>query len=188
MVNSPEEQAREQLRRQEVQILVTQLMKNEEATIKLLIDRLLETGATNFINRKVTFGPASRGLKACIGMAKPIGRWYGYRWLCNKTPRMITKWLFSKVAFNPPQPKPTPSSAPKTIPVQGNTVPENLPQVDYYQRQIRQLQAQVRVISGVAVFLGSTLGGVVLWQNSAVFFGTSDPQPPQIEAQKPWQP
>ena len=188
MITAPEEQAREQLRRQEVEILVTQLMKNEEATIKLLIDRLLETGATNFINRKVGFRPANRGLKACIGLAKPMGRWYGYRWLCNKTPRMITKWLFSKVAFNPPKPKVAAVTPPKTIPVQGSPIPENLPQVDYYQRQIRQLQSQVRVVSGIALFLGSALGGVVIWQNSGVFFGLSEPKSLRIEAQKPWQP
>ena len=62
-VMGQQEYEKEQICRRDVQLLLTQMMKDEEATVKLIIERLLATGSVNFINQKVRITPVNRGLK-----------------------------------------------------------------------------------------------------------------------------
>ncbi|MCM1981670.1 hypothetical protein [Lyngbya confervoides] len=172
-----QESINQQIRRRDVELLVTQLMVNEEATIKLILDRLYATGTINFINHKVKFKPVNHGLKTVAHWATPVGRYFGYRWLVKKTPRLITGWLFSKVAFKVPP-------IPPTVTVQTVApAPEVL--IGSQQRQIRALRRQLRLTSGAALVAAMSLGGVLMWQN-VDWIGTSsgiEAPPPQSQQQ-----
>jgi hypothetical protein len=149
----------QQLRRQDVQLLVTQLMKNEETTIKLILERLYDTATVNWIDQKVQFPFARGGLKFAARCAKPAGRYFGYRWLVKKTPRLITGWLFRQVAFKPKQAK--------SETVEVKAIPEQL--FIHQQQQINQLQNRLRLTSGIAVISIVSVGGLLWMQGAAVF-------------------
>lgn len=164
----------QQLRRQDVQLLVTQLMKNEETTIKLILERLYDTATVNWIDQKVQFRFARGGLKLAARCAKPAGRYFGYRWLVKKTPRLITGWLFRQVAFKP---KPAKSET-----VEVKAVPEQL--LIHQQQQINQLQKRLRLTSGIAVISIVSVGGLLLMQGAAVF--TQSPQTTPVSQNQMW--
>lgn len=159
----------QKLRRQDVQLLMTQLLKNEETTIKLILERLYDTGTGNWIDQKVRFRPAQGGLKFVARCAKPAGRYFGYRWLVEKTPRLITGWLFKQVAFKPKKPKPEA--------VEVKAVPQAL--LLNQQQQINQLQKRLRLTSGVAVLSIVSVGGLLFMQSSQILT-QSTPEPSSI--------
>ncbi|MEM9137994.1 MAG: hypothetical protein AAGB01_11700, partial [Cyanobacteria bacterium P01_F01_bin.42] len=101
-----DKELQERLKRQDVQLLLTQLLKNEEAMVKLILERLYDTGTGNWIDRQVRFRPVKPGLRLAARCAKPAGRYLGYKWMVKNTPKLITRWLFSQVAFRPKKVKP----------------------------------------------------------------------------------
>ena len=145
----------QRLKKQDIQLLVTQLMRNEETVIKLIIDRLYETGSENWIDQKVRFRLANRGLKTVAKVAKPAGRYFGYRWLVKKTPKMIAGWLMRQVAFKP-------KKKPETVKVEA--VPQSI--LLNQQQQINKLQTRLRLTSGLAVVSVISIGGLLFVQNS----------------------
>ena len=153
-----EKDLQEQLKRQDVQLLITQLMKNEETTIKLILERLYDTATGNWIEQKVRWRQVKPGLKFAARCAKPAGRYFGYNWLVKKTPRLITGWLFRQVAFKPKQPKPAP--------VQVQPIPQEL--LANQQKQINQLQRRVKLTSSVAAVSIISMGGLLLVQSVPV--------------------
>ncbi len=155
--------------RQDVKLLVTQMMKDEEATIKLIIERLLEAGSINWINQKVRFTPINRGLKKIAHCANPMGQVLGYRWLVKKTPRLITNWLFSKVSF-----KKAPPKVQETVTVTARPMPHAL--LESQQQEIKQLKARLRLTSGAACIMIASLGSLLIWQNADLLVGISQAQ------------
>ena len=158
----------ERLKRQDVQLLVTQLMKNEETTIKLILERLYDTATVNWIDQKVRFRTVRPGLKLAARCVKPAGRYFGYKWLVKKTPRLITGWLFRQVAFKPKKQKLTP--------VQVQPIPQEL--LANQQQQINQLQQRLKLTSSVAAVSILSMGGLLLAQNVEVLTQVS----PQVES------
>jgi hypothetical protein len=84
---------------QEVLILLTSLVGREEATIKLIIDCLYDIGSVNLINKKVRFRYVNSITKFIAKKAKPIARVFAWKWFTKNCPRLIAKWLFTKVKF-----------------------------------------------------------------------------------------
>ncbi len=84
---------------QEVLILLTSLVGREEATIKLIIDCLYDIGSVNLINKKVQFRYVNSITKIIAKKAKPIARVFAWKWFTKNCPRLIAKWLFTKVKF-----------------------------------------------------------------------------------------
>lgn len=158
----------EQLKRQDVQLLLTQLMKNEETTIKLILERLYDVATGNFIDQKVRFRPARPGLKFVAHCVRPAGRYFGYKWLVKKTPRLITGWLFRQVAVKFQKPKP-----PKVETVQ--PVPQAL--LMNQQKRINQLQTRLRLTSGIAALAVVSMGGLLLAQNAEILTRSTSAPP-----------
>lgn len=106
VAKKPEEEKREQQRMQDVLVLLQHLAENEETTIKLIIECLLDVGAVNFINRKVQNTSLNQFAKAIASMSKPVAKRYGLYWFKKNCPELIVNWLQRKVAFPPPQKMP----------------------------------------------------------------------------------
>lgn len=99
VAKKPEEAKREQQRMQDILVLLQHLAENEETTITLIIECLLDVGAVNFINRKVQNESLNQFTKAIASMSKPIAKRYGLYWFKKNCPELIVNWLQRKVAF-----------------------------------------------------------------------------------------
>jgi hypothetical protein len=84
---------------QEVLILLTGLIAREEATIKLIIDRLYDIGYFNLINKKVRFRPINSIAKFIAKRSKPVAKVFAWRWFVKNCPQLIANWLYIKVKF-----------------------------------------------------------------------------------------
>jgi hypothetical protein len=84
---------------QEILILLTGLMAREEATIKLIIDRLYDIGYFNLINKKVRLRPLNAIAKFVARRSKPVAKIFAWRWFIKNCPQLIAQWLYRKVKF-----------------------------------------------------------------------------------------
>lgn len=98
MTKTPEEMRLEQERLRDVNILLENLLANEEATIKLIIDCLYDVGSVNIANRKVRWRFANQATKLIARSSKPVFRVIAWRWFRKNCPQLITDWLASKVS------------------------------------------------------------------------------------------
>ncbi|BAU42756.1 hypothetical protein [Leptolyngbya sp. O-77] len=98
---SPEEIQREKQRMYDVLFLLEQLFHREEATVKLVLGCLYDVGAVNLINQKLTFRPLNRLGKGTARLSKPLFTAIAIRWFHKNVPQLLTKWLHSKVQFEP---------------------------------------------------------------------------------------
>lgn len=96
--NLPEEQAlREAERLRDVLILVEGLLRQEEATVGMIVDCLYDIGSVRIIDNKLPV-PALKGAsKSIAGFSKPVVRLIALRWLKKNCPALLTNWLYSKV-------------------------------------------------------------------------------------------
>ena len=106
VAKKPEEEKREQQRMQDILVLLQHLAENEETTIALIIECLLDVGAVNFINREVQNESLNQFTKAIASMSKPIAKRYGLYRFKKDCPQIIVNWLQRKVAFPPPEETP----------------------------------------------------------------------------------
>jgi hypothetical protein len=83
----------------DVELLLQDMFVREEATVKLIFDSLYDIGAINIINKKITFPPLNRFLKAVVGLPKPIAKMLLFRWFVANCPALLANWLNSKVRF-----------------------------------------------------------------------------------------
>jgi hypothetical protein len=84
---------------QEVLVLLTSLVGREEATIKLIIDCLYDIGSVNLINQKVQFRSVNYIAKFIAKRSKPLAKVFAWRWFNKNCPRLIARWLYTKVKF-----------------------------------------------------------------------------------------
>jgi hypothetical protein len=84
---------------QEILILLTGLMAREEATIKLIIDRLYDIGYFNLINKKIRLRPLNAIAKFVARRSKPVAKIFAWRWFIKNCPQLIAQWLYRKVKF-----------------------------------------------------------------------------------------
>lgn len=164
----PEKKMQEE-RMQEILLLLEHLVSHEEITIKLIIGCLYDVGSVNLINQKVQQSLLKRPLKGVAGMSKPVVKVIAFRWFKRNCPEIITKWLYSKVAFpalpktRPPVsiPKPVPKPVPETVVAEQVALVES----DTLNREVRRLRGQVRLLSGISIGAIAALSGVLVWMN-----------------------
>ncbi len=164
-------------RMRDVQLLLAHLLRQEDVTIKFILDCLYDVGSVNLINQKVRSQPLNQLMKAIAGMSKPAFKLFALRWLYKNCPRLITNWLHRKVRFSAPDTQPAvtvtkvmeaqakPTLAINPAPAVNAAVAVDpavapLVQTPESERQIRQLQHQVRWLTGILV------GVVLLWGGS----------------------
>lgn len=181
-MNLAAEAQREAERMQDVRLLLDHLLRQEAVTVKFILDRLYDVGSVNFINQKVRSQPLNQLTKAIAVMSKPAFKLFALRWINKNCSRLITNWLYRKVRFNAPDTQPavtvtkvldaqaTPALTPSVDPSQ--RVASNQPvepvrlvepeQLVARDRQIQQLQHQVRWLTGLLA------GVILLWGGSII--------------------
>jgi hypothetical protein len=154
----PDEERMEIERMSDVLLLLSELARREEVTVKLILDCLYDVGAKNLINQKVQVRSLNRLMKWTARLSKPVFRIVAWRWFKKNVPTLITNWLHSKVSFKP-KTKPAPT------PVQVEVLEDTIPAQALLQRdqEIRQLRTQVRYLTGLLVGAVVALGGAVVW-------------------------
>ena len=86
-------------RMEDVCLILENLFEREEATVKLVLDRLYDVGSINLINQKVGFRPMNKLLRIIATMSKPAAKRVGLWWFKKNCPKLITDWLESLVVF-----------------------------------------------------------------------------------------
>jgi hypothetical protein len=97
--NTTERSRIEAAQMQEILILLTSLTYREEATIKLIIDRLYDLAYVNSIDKKVRIRPLNSIAKLIAKKSKPVVRIFAWRWFQKNCPQLIAQWLYRKVKF-----------------------------------------------------------------------------------------
>ena len=90
----------------DVEILLENMFQREEATLRLVVDRLYDIGSNNFINDRVKPRRLNRLMKWIARLSKPAFHRMAVRWSKKNCPKLIAEWLYSLVQF----PKPPESS------------------------------------------------------------------------------
>lgn len=162
-VKSPEKLAPQPIegeRMHDVQLLLQNLINNEEATIKLIVDCLYDVGSVNLINQKLRLRPVNRMMKLIAKMSKPMFRIFAWYWFKKNCPQLITNWLQSKVTFE------NPVDRPSAIAVEVAEVQAYYPlEAESLSREVRYLRRQVRLLIGISIASFLALGVTVTMLN-----------------------
>ena len=88
-------------RMQDVFLLLDNLTRREEATVKSILACLYDVGSIRWIEQKVPLWPLRLFLRSSVHIGKPAFCFFGWRWFKKNCPRLITEWLYSQVVFQP---------------------------------------------------------------------------------------
>jgi hypothetical protein len=147
-------------RMREVQLLLQNLTNTEEATIKLILDRIYDVGSVNLVDKKFSSHTLNSTMKLIARMSKPVFRALAWYWFKKNSPLLITNWLYSKVSFgNPINRLPN-----QSINVSGISLIDSTP-TDNVVQEIKYLRRQVKLVTGLFVLTFSTLVIVVVGLN-----------------------
>ncbi|MGB3494776.1 MAG: hypothetical protein WBA57_18755 [Elainellaceae cyanobacterium] len=155
-------------RMQDVELLLDHLSASQEVTIKLILDCLYDVGATNLINQKVAPKALNKISKSVAARSKPAFRTIGYLWFKKNCPQLITNWLHDQVAFGVP-PTTLESLNTQTVEVPDESV-RSASVVSI--QDVKRLQAQVRLLTGVLIGSLTLIGGTAVWW----FYGVPESQ------------
>ncbi|MEH1941244.1 MAG: hypothetical protein V7L01_13640 [Nostoc sp.] len=163
-VSSPEtltEKVIEAERMHDVLLLLQNLINSEEATVKLILDCLYDVGSVNLINQKLRVKPVNRVMKLIARMSKPVFKTLALSWFKKNCPQLITNWLHTQVTFESIQNKP------QEIAVEvAELQPYPIPQRENLSQEIKNLRAQVRLLTGISITAIAILGVTATWLNS----------------------
>ncbi len=153
-------------RMHETLILLQNLTNDQEATIKLILDRLYDVAAVNLINQKLHSRPLNRFIKLIARMSKPALKVYAWQWFKKNCPQLINNWLHSQVSFKNSQIVQTKVAV---------EVLENQPylpeRINNLSQENKYLRYQVKWLAGISFIALTTLGITVtsLHLNSEAF-------------------
>jgi hypothetical protein len=147
-------------RMQDVFVLLDNLSRREEATVKAILDCLYEVGANRLISQRVNVKALHGPLKNIARMSKPIFRLFALRWFKKNCPRLITRWLFNQVKFNP-APLALEETEPQLIDVK--PIPDVLPPlVEKQAAEINALRLRIGWLTVALIALTLIVGTYVL--------------------------
>lgn len=160
IVRSPDEERIERERIHDVLLLLDNLVLQEKATISLIIDCLYDVGAVNIANGKVRVRSLNRLSKAIARFSKPMFRMIAWYWFRKNCPTLIANWLHAKVKFEPPKEEFFEELDSQLAEVE--VLPSMLP-TEAGSAEVRQLKAQVRLLTGLLIGAIALLGSTLLW-------------------------
>lgn len=148
----PKMSEQEEQQIQEILLILEQLVQREDATVRFILERLYDIGTLNLLQKKLNAHPLTRLIKpvrrASRGTFRRVGTW----WFQKYCPQLITDWLYSLVAFDPPEEE----EKPPTIIVES---PYALPPAELT-REVSRLRSQTRwlmtIMVGAIVLFGSS--------------------------------
>ena len=145
-------------RMHDVLLLLEHLVRNEETTVKLILDCLYDVGSVNLINQKLHSRTLNGLMKWIAKLSKPVFRMVALRWFQKNCPQLLTNWLYSKVKFDKLKNK---RKVVTTIPQE--TQPANLAKLETYNREILRLHSQVKRLTLLLIGVTITLGSATAW-------------------------
>lgn len=169
-VNDPDQLERKTLeeeRMEDVLLMLQHLARNEEITIKIIIDCLYDVGSINLINQKLPHPPVNGIVKQIARLSKPVFRVVAFYWFKQNCPQLITKWLRSKISFKKPVAREVTKTAKQVqATLEGKDIElYSQSKIDLLNSEVQRLRSQVKLISGVSIGMIAALGGVILWMN-----------------------
>jgi hypothetical protein len=143
---------------QEVFLIIEYLTNKEEATVKLIFDRLYDVGSVHLINKKFRSRPVKKVLKFIARMSKPAFRIFAWHWVRKNCPQLVTNWLHQQVTF-------------RNQIVQNTQViiEQKLPPADYISeldeqtREVKFLRSQVKFLTRALIGVLTVFFGSLLW-------------------------
>jgi hypothetical protein len=154
----PAETRLESERMHDVLLLLEHLVRNEETTVKLILDCLYDVGSVNLINQKLRSRTLNCLMKWIAKLSKPVFRIIALRWLKKNCPQLLTNWLYSKVKFDKLKTKR------RVIPTAPQEIqPTTLAKLENYNREILRLHSQVKRLTVLLIGVTITLGSATAW-------------------------
>lgn len=174
----------------DVSLLLEDVFRAEEPTIKLILDRLYDVGSLHLIDQKLSNRLLNRTTKAIAPHAKPVFRTVAFIWFRKKCPTLVTNWLYKKLTAGEllpplleelealealeeagefavvppgktvPLPVALPNRSFKSLSDRQTGSPLILDQSD---QEIRKLRSQVQFLLGALVCSVMLLGSATLW-------------------------
>lgn len=143
----------------DVLLLLEHLVRNDEVTVKLILDCLYDVGSINLINQKFQNRSLNGVMKFIAKLSKPAFKVIALRWFKRNSPQIITNWLYSKVSFKQVTKKPKPIQTTTT-----SVAPLSLPsESDRLNQEIHALRSQVRLLRGISIGAIAALSGMIVW-------------------------
>lgn len=90
-------------RRRDVLLLLENMARREDATVRLILDCLYDIGTVHLINDRVRSRPLNRTLRHLSRTSKPVFREVATHLFHKSCPTLIADWLYSRATFQPPQ-------------------------------------------------------------------------------------
>ncbi|MFQ4144233.1 hypothetical protein [Chlorogloeopsis sp. ULAP02] len=167
----------------EVLLIIENLAYREEATAKLIFDRLYDIGSINLINKKFRSCAVKRVMKWIARMSKPAFRIFAWRWFRKNCPILITNWLYQQVSFK----KPVVQSAEIVIEKQLSPA-KVISELESKSREVKFLRSQVKLLTGILIGVITLFGGSLIWLSQSLITGRSPLQTveqlPPVELQE----
>jgi hypothetical protein len=147
----------EEERMEEIYLLLNNLFEREEVTIKYVLDCLYDIGSVNLINQRIRMRFFSNPVQSVARVSKPMFKMLAIRWFKRNCPELITEWLYSKILFEPAQPKKKPPRPVVDVPT------DAVARLESRTQEVQQLRSQVKLLTGSLVLITAVLGGTVVW-------------------------
>ncbi|NJN89807.1 MAG: hypothetical protein HC840_12290 [Leptolyngbyaceae cyanobacterium RM2_2_4] len=145
-------------RMRDVLLLLDNLLRREDLTIKVILSCLYDVGSANLINQKFRSRSLNGLMKRISKMSKPAFSFFAIRWLKKNCPELITKWLYSKVSFQR-----SPSRVVKELEAEVSDVNAVLLDTESRNQEIKLLRSQVKWLTRLLIGAIAILGGSTIW-------------------------
>ena len=89
-----------QEKRRDIQLLLENLFKREETTVKMVLACLYDVGSINLINKKISNRSFNGLMKYIATLSKSLFLIIAIRWFHKNVPTLLTDWLLEQVDFN----------------------------------------------------------------------------------------
>lgn len=147
-------------RMHDVLLLLDNLFRREEVTVRLILNCLYDVGSVNLINQKVQTRSVNRLAKWIACRSKPVFGMIAIRWFKKNCPQLIVNWLHTQVKFGTGNPEVVVSDVPSEV----NALPAStLPALEGSKQEIVRLQSQVKMLTATLVGVSVTLSGTLVW-------------------------
>jgi hypothetical protein len=155
---SAEEERLQAERMRDVLLLLDNLIRREDVTIKVILSCLYDVGSANLINQKFRSRSLNGLMKRVSTMSKPAFRFFAMRWIKKNCPELITKWLYSKVSFQR-----SPIKTVKKLEAEVLDVKAVLLDAETRRQEVKLLRSQVKLLTGLLIGAITILGGSTIW-------------------------
>jgi hypothetical protein len=161
---SAEEERLQAERMRDVLLLLDNMLRREDVTIKAILSCLYDVGSANLINQKFRSRSLNGLMKQISTMSKPAFRFFAMRWIKKNCPELITKWLYSKVSFQR-----SPIKAVKELEAEVLDVKAVLLDAETRRQEVKLLRSQVKLLTGLLIGAITILGGSTIWLGYSQF-------------------